>query len=66
MENPETGLVECFTEENKTSVVLAVGETFPVERQDIGTTITRVSAHEFKVISQAKKHKLQCCGLEII
>lgn len=59
MGNPKTGLVECLYKGHKTSVVLAVGETFTVERQDIVTTITRISKHEFKVISQVKRHKLQ-------
>lgn len=54
MGNPETGLVECLYKGNKTSAVLAIGETFTVERQDIVTIITRVAAHDFKVESQKK------------
>lgn len=30
MGNPETGLVECLYKGNKTSAVLAIGETFTV------------------------------------
>lgn len=54
MGNPETGLVECLYKGNKTSAVLAVGETFTVERQDIVTIITRVATHDFKVESRKK------------
>ncbi|MBD5537787.1 MAG: hypothetical protein HDQ99_19485 [Lachnospiraceae bacterium] len=54
MGNPETGLVECIYKGNKTSAVLAVGETFTVERQDIVTIITRVAAHDFEVESRKK------------
>lgn len=43
MGNPETGLVECLYKGNKTSAVLAIGETFPFERQDIVIIITRVA-----------------------
>lgn len=54
MGNPETGMVECLYKGNKTSVILAVGETFTVERQDIVTIITRVAVHDFKVESRKK------------
>ncbi len=54
MGNPETGLVECLYKGNKTSAVLAIGETFTVERQDIVTIITRVAVHDFKVESRKK------------
>ena len=54
MVNPEAGLVECLYKGNKTSAVLAIGESFTVERQDIVTIITRVTAHDFKVESQKK------------
>jgi hypothetical protein len=54
MGNPESGLVECLYKGNKTSAVLAIGESFTVERQDIVTIITRVTAHDFKVESQKK------------
>jgi len=54
MGNPESGLVECLYKGNKTSAVLAIGESFTVERQDIVTVITRVAAHTFKVESQKK------------
>lgn len=50
--NPETGLVECLYKGNKTSAILAIGESFTVERQDIVTIITRVAAHDFKVDSR--------------
>lgn len=54
MGNPKTGLVECLYKGNKTSAVLAVGETFTVERQDIVTIITRVATRDFKVESRKK------------
>ena len=54
MGNPETGLVECLYKGNKTSAVLAIGETFTVERQDIVTIITRFAVHDFKVESRKK------------
>ncbi|MCM1166632.1 MAG: hypothetical protein NC401_11560 [Ruminococcus sp.] len=54
MGDPKTGLVECCYKGNKTSAVLAIGETFTVERQDIITTVMRVSAHDFKVESRKK------------
>lgn len=50
--NLETGLVECLYKGNKTSAILAIGESFTVERQDIVTIITRVAAHDFKVDSR--------------
>lgn len=52
--NPETGLVECLYKGNKTSTILASGESFTVERQEIVTIITRVAAHDFKVNSRKK------------
>lgn len=52
--NPETGLVECLYKGNKTSTILAIGESFTVERQEIVTIITRVAAHDFKVNSRKK------------
>ena len=54
MGKPETGLVECLYKGNKTSAVLAIGESFTVERQDIVTIITRVAIHDFKVESRKK------------
>ena len=54
MRGSETGLVECLYKGNKTSAVLAIGETFTVERQDIVTIITRVAVHDFKVESRKK------------
>ena len=54
MGDPETGLVECLYKGNKTSAVLAVGEVFTVERQEIVTVITRVATNDFKVESQKK------------
>ena len=54
MGNLETGLVECIYKGNKTSTVLAIGESFIVERQDIVTVITRVAANDFKVESRKK------------
>lgn len=52
MGNPETGLVECLYRVNKTNAVLAIGETFTVECQDIVTIITRFSTHDFKFESR--------------
>ena len=54
MGNPETALIECLYNGNKTSAILAVGETITVGRQDIVTIITRVSIHTFKVESRKK------------
>lgn len=49
--NPQTGFVECQYKGNKTSTVLSIGESFIIERQEILTVVTRVSEHDFKVIS---------------
>lgn len=54
MGNPKTGLVECLYKGHKTSTILAVGETFTVERQDTVTTITRDALHNFKIESRKK------------
>lgn len=54
MGNPKTGLVECLYKGHKTSAVLAVGETFTIERQDIVTIIRRVAERDFKVESRKK------------
>ena len=52
--NPDTGLVECLYKGNKTSALLAVGDSFTVERQGVETTITRVSQYDFNVKSKKK------------
>ena len=53
--DPETGLIECLYKGNKTSTVLADGETFTIERQDIVTTITKaIITHDFKIESWKK------------
>lgn len=62
MGNPETGLVECLYKGNKTSAVLAVGETFTVERQDIVTIITRVSFD--KMLSLKQKTRYADSGIQ--
>ncbi len=49
--DPVTGLVECVYKGNKTSTVLATGETFTVERQNVVTTVTKIAEHEFSVVS---------------
>jgi hypothetical protein len=48
----ETGLIECLYKGHKTSTILAIGETFTVERQGIVTVITRVTANDFSVKSR--------------
>lgn len=48
----ETGLIECLYKGHKTSMILAIGETFTVERQGIVTVITRVTANDFSVKSR--------------
>ena len=49
--NPMTGFVECLYKGNKTSTVLAIGDSFTVERQGIVTVVTRIEQSQFDVSS---------------
>lgn len=55
MGNPKTGQLECRYKGHKTIVILALGETFTIERQGVVTIVTRNSINNFKVETSQKK-----------
>ena len=52
MGDPTTGAVESAYKGCKTSTLLAIGESFTIERDVVVTGVTRVSASDFMVVSR--------------
>ena len=49
--DPQTGYVERLYKGNKTSTILAIGETFTIECQGVKTNIIRTCASYFTIES---------------
>lgn len=52
MGDPTTGAVESAYKGCKTSTLLAIGESFTIERDVVVTVVTRISASDFVVVSR--------------
>lgn len=52
MGDPTTGAVESAYKGCKTSTLLAIGESFTIERDVVVTIVTRISASDFMVVSR--------------